>query len=385
MNTHRMTWGTAPSGDHAGRVVAMLEAGPLMYVAGEFSGLVSASGGPPLPRPYLAAIDVASGQPVSFDAHMGGPVRALAMSADGKRLYVGGEFEQAGGGAAHHLAALDPATGALDPTFAPPRFNSGIWTLLAAGDRLYVGGNFTQAMANGKASPRPQLAALRAGNGALLNWKPPVNAGGEFFGPAGGETSTGDGLVHDLALSGDGTQLYVGGTFLNFGGRKGLVSLNTATGRATAWQPDMDRPVFGVDVWPADNHRLFAATGGRGGALKAFDPKGGATAPIWEVKTDGDNRDVLASATTVYLLGHFDFIVPPQSTCTRGCPGGPERRRLAAFEAASGQLDVWSPVANTATGPYVGAIGANHLWVGGEFTMINRVSQPGVAQFPGVP
>jgi hypothetical protein len=362
----------------------MLEAGPVVYLAGEFTGLVPASGGQPLARPYLAALDVTSGQPVVFDAQVSGPVRALALSPDGRRLYIGGDFEHAGGGPAHNLAAIDPATGALDPTFAPPHLNSGVQALLLAGDRLYVGGNFTEILSNGRAVPRPQLAALSAVNGSLLNWKPPTNGGGEFFGQMGDETSVGDGLIYDLALSGDAQELFVAGTFLNFGGRKGLVSLDTASGKTTRWQPEMDRPVFGLALWPGDRHTVFAATGGKGGTLKAFSP-GGPTKPTWEVRTDGDNVGVLASAGTVYLLGHYDFIVSAQSACFRVCPGGPERHHLAAFDAATGNLDPWNPSANTSTGPYAGAIGANHLWVGGEFTMINRVAQPGVAQFSGAP
>ena len=364
--------------------MAMLEAGPVVYLAGEFTGLVAPSGGPPLARPYLAALDVASGQPLEFNAQLSGPVRALALSPDGRRLYIGGDFERAGGGPAHNLAAVDPATGALVPEFAPPRVNSGVRALALAGDRLYVGGNFTEVLAGGRAVPRPQVAAFSARRGTLLNWKPPPNGGGEFFGQTGEETSTGDGLIYGLALSGDGQELYAAGTFLNFGGRKGLVSLTTSTGKPTAWQPEMDRPVFAVTVWSGDGRTLFAAAGGKGGSLQAFSP-GGDTKPSWDVRTDGDNVGVLASDTTVYLLGHYDFIVPSKSTCYQKCPGGPERHHLAAFDAATGALDPWNPTANTSTGPHSGTIGANHLWVGGEFTMINRVPQPGVAQFPGVP
>ncbi|MGH9002437.1 MAG: YncE family protein, partial [Acidimicrobiia bacterium] len=341
-SAHNRTWGTAPASDRAGRVLAMLEAGPTVYLAGEFTGLVSPSGGPPLTRPYLAALDVAGGQPASFDARMDGPVRALALSGDGRRLYIGGDFEQAGGAPAHHLAAIDPSTGALDPTFVPPRLNSGVRALLLAGDRLYVGGNFTEVSSGGQAVPRPQLAALNAVTGTLVTtWSPPPNGGGEFFGPLGEQTSTGDGLVSDLALSPDGRQLHVAGTFANFGGRKGVLSLNTRTGRAARWQADMDRPVFDLAYWPGDHNTLFAATGGKGGMLKAFSP-GGPTLPQWEIRTDGDSVGVLASATTVYLLGHFDNIVSPQSTCYRGCPGGPQRHRLAAFDPATGALDTWA-------------------------------------------
>ena len=37
------------------------------------------------------------------------------------------------------------------------------------------------------------------------------------------------------------------------------------------------------------------------------------------------------------------------------------------------------------TGPYCAALGAAHVYIGGEFTRINDLPQPGVAQFPGTP
>ena len=51
------------------------------------------------------------------------------------------------------LAALNPATGAVAPDFAP-RFVTtlpGVWALDATADRLYVGGHFTAA---GPSPPR---------------------------------------------------------------------------------------------------------------------------------------------------------------------------------------------------------------------------------------
>lgn len=382
-STPKPTWGTAPVRETAGRVEAVVEAGSVVFLAGSFTGLKAPSGGG-VARPHLAALDADSGHPVSFDAGVDGPVRALALSPDGRRLYLGGDFESVGGRPAPRLAAVDAATGAPDTSFRPPRLNAEVRALALAGGRLYAGGNFTEAVDGAKTVRRPQLAAFDAVTGALLDWSPPVNAGGEFHRGTGEETVAGDGMVHDLALSRDGKELYVAGTFVDFGGRKGLLSLKARSGRPSAWQAEMARPVFGLAVSPGNEGRLYAAAGGAGGRLLAFDP-GGSPRPVWEVKTDRANMAVLASSTTVYLLGHYHFIVAPESDCHGYCPGGPERHHLAAFDARTGRLGNWNPDVDTPTGPYSGAMGARHLWVGGEFTTINGASQPGIAQFPGVP
>jgi hypothetical protein len=92
---------------------------------------------------------------------------------------------------------------------------------------------------------------------------------------------------------------------------------------------------------------------------------------VWSSPVDGDAPGVAASATTVYLMGHFDYAGPEQAL----------RHHLAAFDAATGAVDDWNPVANTITGAFAAAVGAGHVFVGGEFTRINDRPQPGFAQF----
>ena len=385
------TWGTGPGEDgRAGRVLAVAEAGGLVYLGGDFTSMA-----PPdspgrdrlVVRQYLAALEVGSGALAPWDPVADGTVRALLPSPDGRRLYVGGEFDSIAGQPARGLTALDPATGAPDPTFQPPVLTSVVRALALSpdGKRLYLGGDFTHvAQPNGTSVDRPHLAAVDAATGALLDWLPPDDEGGHFYGQTGMRSEVGDGGVYAVAVSGDGRTVHVGGTFLAFGGRAGLLSLDAATGRATSWQAKMERPVFGLSLSPADGHRVYAATGGAGGRLYGFDP-GGKTTPALEVKTDGDAMAVVASVTTVYLLGHYDYIVSAKSTCYQYCPDGVPRRHLAAFDAWTGALDPWDPTANTPTGPYTGAAGGSHLYVGGEFTNAGGRSQPGIAQFPGVP
>ena len=118
--------------------------------------------------------------------------------------------------------------------------------------------------------------------------------------------------------------------------------------------------------------------------LYAFTP-GAKKDKLWSAKTDGDNVDVVATAASVYLLGHYDAVIDAKSSCYQQCSKGDPRRHLAAFDAVSGDLDPdWHPVANTNTGPYAAVIGSQHLWIGGEFTSVNRQPQPGIVQFPAL-
>ena len=372
------TWGTSVVGTRAGKVLSVLETSGVLYVGGEFTAMAppgSTGEQGAVPRNHLAALDVASGTLTNWDPGANGTVRALLLSQDGRRLYVGGDFSTIGGQVVRKLALLDLATGAVDPTFAP-QISGRVRALALAGNRLYAGGDFQ--------SPRPLLAAFDARSGELVDWVPPENGGGMFVGQTGEPTpDAGPGTVDALAVSHRGTVVHAGGTFINFGGRAGLLTLDAGSGEATSWQGEMKRPVFGLAVSP-DGRTLYAATGGAGGRIYSFDP-GGAGAPAWSGSFDGDAVAVVASADTVYVAGHFDNIVVKGSKCYQYCPGGPVRRHLAAFDAATGAVDPWGPTANTSTGPYTEALGAGHLYVGGEFTKINGHLQPGIAQFPGRP
>jgi hypothetical protein len=172
----------------------------------------------------------------------------------------------------------------------------------------------------------------------------------------------------------------VGGNFLDMGGQGGMVVLDATSGAPLPQQWTVDRPVFDLTVWPGDGTTVFAATGGPGGRIYAFRPSV-PSRPLWKAGVDGDAVGVAASNTTVFLIGHYDFIIPKKSSCYQYCPNGTERRHLTAFDANTGVVDPWNPKADTPTGPYSVAVGNDHVFVGGEFTSINGGAQPGYAQF----
>jgi hypothetical protein len=242
------------------------------------------------------------------------------------------------------------------------------------------------------ADPRPQVAAVNASTGALrTDWVPPENTGGRYVGHTGTPTEDGnDGLVYDMAVTDDGSIVYVGGDFLHFGGQGGILALDGATGSALSWQPELGRPVFGLTIWPGDGKTVILATGGSGGTAQAFTP-GGSTKPLWTGRVDGDATDVAATTERVYLVGHYDHEVPNKNDpCLKrvpvDCPNGTPHRKLAAFDAHTGHVDPsFNAQANTPQGPYVALIGAHHLYVGGDFTQVGLPNalkpQPGFAEF----
>jgi hypothetical protein len=388
---------------YAQLVTAVAEIGNRLFVAGEFTNLTDPKGSPASPAlPYLAVLDVATGAPVAgaaFNANAkpDGVIETLAVSPDGRRLYVGGSFGRIGGAAVRRLAALDPDTGKIDPTFRPPAPNAYVRTMALAGTTLYVGGAFTSLGSGTTAVKRPGLAALDAGGGLSATFVPPQNYGGVFQTHIGKPVEDQPGTYHPgvvgaLAVTGDGSTVMVGGNFLHFGTppsadpnheHGGLIALDAATGALTPWQPFSKRPVFGLALWPGDSRTVFAAAGGAGGAVQAFLPGGTSTKPRWTGRVDGDPTGVAATTDRVYLVGHYDHEVPnakdpclkpsPQPNGQMGvsCPNGTPHRHLAAFDARTGYVDPsFTAQANTPEGPDTVLVGAAHLYVGGNFTMV---------------
>ena len=372
------TWGTGPAvNGRAQLATAVVETGGRAYIGGAFTKMVPPGGGSRMTRNRLAALDVKRKTLLPWNPNANGVVRALALNRSKTAVYVGGDFSAIGGRAVSKLALVDLASGRVDARFRPA-VKGRVRTIALAGDRLYVGGDFTRV---GSSAARTKVAALDPTTGALLDWKPPALGAGRYLGQTGVPTAdAAAGNVYGLAVPADGNRVYVAGNFIDFAGQSGLLVLDAATGDPLPKQWKVGRPVFALTVWPGDGRTVFAAAGGPGGRIYAFDPDR-PTKPRWQAAVDGDAVGVAASTTHAFLLGHYDYIVPKGSTCYQDCPNGTSRRHLAAFDAATGALDGWNPRANTSTGPWGAAVSTDHVLVVGEFTTINGQRRPGYAQF----
>ena len=67
----------------------------------------------------------------------------LAASADGRTIYVGGDFNQVNSTSRNRIAALDAQTGELLPF--NPGANGRVDAIAVNGNTIYFGGDFTTA------------------------------------------------------------------------------------------------------------------------------------------------------------------------------------------------------------------------------------------------
>jgi ribosomal protein L24E len=389
-----------------GPVRALLRSpdGHRLYVGGEFNKVNGES------HPRLVALDPATGQ---IDRSFNPPAPnayVSSMTLLGDRLYIGGAFSTLGTDTAHpQLAALDVATGGLNTAFTPPPRYLG----------KFVGHT---------GCPDDDPAGSIPGSTSKCKRDPNV--------------ADPSGTVEALLMSRDNKYLLVGGTFLHFGFdhtadpnhiHSGLIAVDPITGQITSptttpnnpWQPqyanNSSRPVFGMAGYQGDPNSIgisapnliFAASGGAGGRVVAWTP-GGKTTQLWRGNMDGDAMSVVVTQDRVYVVGHFDHTVAdPGDSCldvhdidpvTPGiqegvsCPAGTPSRHFAAFDVRGDQTSGhkgWSLIdptftaqADTSEGPYSAFLGANRMYVGGNFTDLADTPggagprQPGFAVYP---
>ena len=391
---------------YAQELRSLARIGNRLFIGGFFDGLYDHATPPPgrryeKPASFLAELDARTGKPAAdwtftSNAAPDANVSAMAVSPDGHRLYIGGRFTRAGGGEARRIAALDLQTGLLDPTFNPPDPDLNIHSIALSpdGSRVFIGGNFLEVGGRKMAG----VAAFNASDGSFVEgWTPPVNYGGSFVGQAGDPVQAAQGVVDALAVTGDGRYLMVGGDFLHFGTRpeddknnqkSGLVALNTSDGSLAAWKPHNNRPVFDLEL-SADKTMVLSAQGGGGGALIAHRPD--QEERVFIKYVDGDALTLTVSDERIYFGGHFDVEVEdPNEECLKHIPvqcfkGAPyeaksatPHRHLVAFHPNGDVDNTWTAQTDTAEGPTVMLAGPDGLYLGGNF--FNTLDKHGALQ-----
>jgi hypothetical protein len=347
-----------------GRVSAIVRAGDHLYLGGSFTQLTD-KGGTTVARNNLAAIDANTGEIVSdWNPNPNGSVRAMALSEDGTRLYIGGTFTNVGGLARNRLAAVDSVTGTVDG-----RWNAGtngtVRALAVSANRVYLGGEFTRV----KGQTRTHLAQVDGTTGALdPNWSPSADQTHDVYGS-----------VRALAFSEDGSRLYAGGYFRSISGQQtgNLVALDPTTGAVdSSFSPNDNNGILCLAV---SGGRVFAGTGDDLEGIEAFDASTGRR--DWylgygaHTSREGDVQAMTVGGGTLYAGGHFTKMHDQV------------RNRLVAVDAATGVIDSqWTPKANGGNlGVWAMAWHGTQLYVGGDFTSIEGRAQERFAVFTDGP
>ena len=288
-----------------GSVFAMAPSadGNTLYLGGSFTRLGPRTG----PGVGLAASSgaVASGLPELA----GGTASAVIADGTGG-WYVGGNFKHAGATDRTSLVHI-LSDGSVDPAFDAHVVGT-VTDIALSGGVLYLAGFLTSV---GGDTTRTRLAAVDAGTGALAAWNPTL---------AGGAAAAN-------ALAASGSTVYVGGSFTSIGGqpRNGLAAVTT-TGTVTTWDPN---------------------------------PQSGGSASVTALAISG---------STVYVGGIFTKI---------GHTAPPDRLGLGAVDATSGDATAWNPNSNgdSVTASVLVADGTT-IYIGGAFSALGGQARHNLAE-----
>src|SRR5829696_886001 len=330
-------WNPAPDGAVADLDLA---SGGRVYLGGAFGSVGGQT------RQRAALVDELTAAVAEWNPSLDAPVATVAKS--GTQMFVGGDFSYLNGAARRNFVALDATTGDVD--YSIQADTDGIVYALAgdaATGSLYVGGGFT----NIKTVYATRLARIPLATGApdkLFKPKP-------------------SGVVRALVAPPDAAAVLVIGEYQTIGGlsRNGAAAVNPVTGAVGPFTPGEGGAGLSAAMSP-DGETLYWAS--HSNRLYAYAWRT-ANLPTWRVRTGGDIQAIAASATEIYVGGHFTNF--PEAKLSRPF--------IASLYTATGGVTPWTPSSDGNFGVWAFTITPDSLLVGGDFTRSGGHRQPGFA------
>ncbi len=345
-------WHSNLRGGSPTQAFAAMLAGASAIIGGDFA-LVNC-----LPRAGVCALSLDNLAPTAWSPNIVGGVQESLQVQD--TVYLAGTILSANGATRKLLAAVDSTTGTttrpFDVSSAFPVQTAVVHAIAYGNGMLYAAGDFhTQAGVY-------SLIAVDPISGALIpGWNASIG-----------------GTVNDIALSPDGTRLYVGGLFSGAGSpnqaRQNFAVINALTG---AVLPTICNASGAVNC-------VLAADGGVyiGGAFQTVNgftaPQLAQINPITGIAYDwtpmlpaGGGQVIINSLARygrlIYLGGRFSRI------------NGVWSPFLGAVDAEYAILSTWSPAPNNEI--YAVTAARGRAFVGGAFNSLAGIAMPGMGAF----
>jgi hypothetical protein len=232
------SWNADVEGTTFPRINSLLVSGGRLLAGGTFTSIHG------VPRTGAAALDLDTGMPTAWNPVLASTddPNVSALAASGNTVYLGGSFTSVGAQSCHDLAAVDGTAG--NPTGWHPNvgniYEPGITALLAAGGKVYAGGRFISV----GGLTRHNLAAIDTTTGVATSWAPQPGSGPDYSAVA--------------ALAAAGSNIWVGGTFDDCGGRprENLAAVDVISGLANPWDDFVSQQVAALAV---DGPTLYIA------------------------------------------------------------------------------------------------------------------------------
>ena len=364
-----------------GEVLALAQIGGEIVAGGSFHQVRNAGQGAVFDRAGLFAFDARTGVvDPNFAPVFDKEVETLAPDPGGRAVFVGGRFRHVNGAAVAGLAKIDLATGQASPGFSVSVSGSPspwVFSIVLRGKWLYVGGTFDAV----DGTARSLLAAVDPATGAL---DPGLDV--PFTGPRKGAPR-----VDKIDVTPDGSKLVAIGNFTMVSGQDrvqlAVLDVGSRPVRLANWETDrfkdpcaagFDTCMRAVDIAPDGSWFVVVTTGAyRKGSLwdaaSRFEltQSGTALQPTWADLDGGDSfTGVAVTGATVYVAGHNRWMNNPRPNGTNvdalPGPGAVPREGIAALDPANGLPYSWNPGKTRGKGARALLATADGLWVGSD-------------------
>lgn len=381
------TWGVYGRDDSTetdaidSEVWAIEQIGNTIYVGGKFLEARPSSTGTPVAQPYLAAFDATTGDFIStFQPQFESAVYALQASPDGSRLFVGGEFRSVNGDSvASGLTALDPVTGAVDPTWRAKVSNlSGarpvVYSLTVSGTQLYASGRFDRVGSGNQTIHLTDMVTRVALSDGAVDTSLTTDIDG--------------GSVWGIAVAPDGSKIYLAGRHDAVDGNSAGADYAVLDSTGTLIPAFSDvggnsaspNHWYGQDIVTVGDLVFW---GGSEHVIRIYSATTGALVREHSTKTGGDYQDLEVVGDRVYASCHCYTTHAADFDGWGHWPDLPAGvaitpiKYVAAYSALTGEHLPSFVLDASATSAGVWAIhGASDgcLWVGGDISRITTVA-----------